>query len=118
MSNSAREGSLLSAVALRCCAWAERWFPDAFAFAVLAVAVVAIGAVGIGAAPLAVAQNFGSGFWSLIPFTMQMSFIIIGGYVVADSPPVARIVRRLAEVPRAGRGGGGAGGAVLQSWYR
>jgi short-chain fatty acids transporter len=103
MNNSAKEGSLLSAVALRCCAWAERWFPDAFAFAVLAVAVVAVGAVGIGAAPLAVAQSFGSGFWSLIPFTMQMTFIIIGGYVVADSPPVARLVRRLAEIPRSGR---------------
>jgi short-chain fatty acids transporter len=103
MSNSAREGSLLSAVALRCCAWSERWFPDAFAFAVLAVAVVAVGAVSVGAAPLAVAQSFGSGFWSLIPFTMQMSFIIIGGYVTADSPPVARIVRRLAALPRTGR---------------
>ncbi len=95
--------SLLSAIATRCCTWSERWFPDAFAFAVLAVAVVAIGAVCIGVAPTAVAQNFGSGFWSLIPFTMQMSFIIIGGYVTADSPPVARIVRRLAQVPKSGR---------------
>src|SRR5450631_2781945 len=100
MNNSAREGSLLSKAALRCCAWSERWFPDAFAFAVLAVAAVAVGAVSVGAAPLAVAQSFGSGFWSLIPFTMQMCFIIIGGFVVADSPPVARIVRRLAEMPR------------------
>jgi short-chain fatty acids transporter len=103
MNNSAREGSLLSKAALRCCAWSERWFPDAFAFAVLAVAAVAVGAVSVGAAPLAVAQSFGSGFWSLIPFTMQMCFIIIGGFVVADSPPVARIVRRLAEMPRSPR---------------
>ncbi len=98
-----RQDSLLSAAALRCCVWSERWFPDAFAFALLAVAVVAVGAAGIGAAPLAVAQNFGSGFWSLIPFTMQMSFIIIGGYVAADSPPVAKLVQRLAAVPRSGR---------------
>jgi short-chain fatty acids transporter len=103
MIDDIRAGSLLSAIALRCCAWSERWFPDAFAFAVLAVAVVAIGAVGIGVAPLAVAQSFGSGFWSLIPFTMQMTFIIIGGYVTADSPPVARIVQRLAAVPKTGR---------------
>jgi len=96
--------SLLSAIASSCCTWSERWFPDAFAFAVLAVAVVAIGAVSIGVAPPVVAQNFGSGFWGLIPFTMQMSFIIIGGYVVADSPPIARIVRRLAAVPKTGRG--------------
>ena len=104
MSSPAKRSPLLSVIASACCAWSERWFPDAFAFAVLAVAVVAIGAVGIGVAPLAVAQNFGSGFWGLIPFTMQMSFIIIGGYVVADSPPVARLVQRLAAVPKTGRG--------------
>jgi short-chain fatty acids transporter len=104
MSNRVKEGSNLSVLAASCCGWAERWFPDAFAFAILAVAVVAVGAMSIGVAPAAVAQNFGSGFWGLIPFTMQMSFIIIGGYVVADSPPVARIVHRLAAVPKTGRG--------------
>ena len=61
-------------------------------------------AVCIGAAPLSIAESFGSGFWSLIPFTMQMTFIIIGGYVIADSPPVAALVRRLAAIPRTGRG--------------
>src|ERR1700722_1827450 len=100
----AEHPSLLSAVALRCCAWSERWFPDDFAFALLAVAVVAIAALSIGVAPRLVAQNFGSGFWGLIPFTMQMSFIIIGGYVVADSPPVAKLVLRLAALPKTGRG--------------
>lgn len=99
------QASLLSSVAQRCCAFSERWFPDAFAFAALAVAVVCIGALSIGAAPLSIAQDFGSGFWSLIPFTMQMTFIIIGGYVVADSPPVARLVQRLASWPTTSRGG-------------
>ena len=51
-----------------------------------------------------VATAFGNGFWSLIPFTMQMSFIIIGGYVTADSPPVARLTQKLAALPRTGRG--------------
>jgi short-chain fatty acids transporter len=95
--------SALSALATRCCAWSERWFPDAFAFATLAVAVVAVAAMSIGVAPLQVAQSFGSGFWSLIPFTMQMVFIILGGYVVADSPPIARLVRGIAGIPQNGR---------------
>jgi short-chain fatty acids transporter len=94
----------LQRVAQRCCGWSERWFPDAFAFAIMAVALVACGAVLIGAPPQTVAENFGSGFWSLIPFTMQMTFIIIGGYVVADSPPVDRLVHRLAAVPKSPRG--------------
>lgn len=98
------ERSLLARTAERCCAWSERWFPDAFAFAVLAVAIVSLGAFCIGAPALSIAERFGSGFWSVIPFTMQMAFIIIGGYVIADSPPVAALVRHLAAIPRTGRG--------------
>jgi len=96
--------SVLSRTAQRCCAWSERWFPDAFAFAILAVAIVSVGALCIGAPALSIAENFGSGFWSVIPFTMQMVFIIIGGYVIADSPPVASLLRRLAAIPRTGPG--------------
>ncbi|HEX4153592.1 MAG TPA: TIGR00366 family protein [Steroidobacteraceae bacterium] len=104
MDDSSGNGTWLSRVAERCCGWSERWFPDAFAFAVMAVAVVGIGAWLIGAPAQSVAENFGSGFWSLIPFTMQMTFIIIGGYVVADSPPVDTLVRGLASLPKGGRG--------------
>ena len=45
------------------------WFPEAFAFAVMAVAVMTIAALVIGVAPRTVADSFGSGFWSLIPFS-------------------------------------------------
>jgi short-chain fatty acids transporter len=98
------EGSLLARIALRCCSWAERWFPDAFACTVLALAAVTVAALFNGSAAPEVAAAFGNGFWSLIPFTMQMSFIIIGGYVTADSPPVARLTQKLAALPRNGRG--------------
>jgi len=94
----------LTRLALQSCAWSERWFPDAYVFAALAVVVVALAAMACGAAPTAAANAFGDGFWSLIPFTMQMCFIIIGGYVVAASPPVASAIERLARLPRSGRG--------------
>lgn len=90
--------------ALRSAAWAERWFPDAFAFAALGVVIVALAALGIGAGSVGTAGAFGDGFWSLIPFTMQMVFVVVGGYVVATSPPVAKVVDGLARVPRSGRG--------------
>ena len=96
--------SWLTRVALRSCAWAERWFPDAYVFAALAVVLVALAAWARGAAPMAAATAFGDGFWSLIPFTMQMCFIIVGGYVVAASPPAAGATERLARLPRNGRG--------------
>ena len=83
--------------------WAERWFPDAYVFVALAVAVVAAAALLNGAPPAAVAKSFGDGFWGLIVFTMQMAMIVIGGYVVASSPPVAMLIERLARLPRNGR---------------
>ena len=94
----------LESLALRCCDWSERWIPDAYVFAAAAVIIVAIVTMLAGASPLVTAQAFGGGFWSLIPFTMQMSFIIIGGYVVASSPPAARLIGRLAAVPKTARG--------------
>lgn len=85
-------------------AFAERWFPDAYVFVLIAVIAVAGGTMLHGGSPLAVSQAFGDGFWNLIPFTMQMALVAIGGYVVAMSPPVAALLVRLAAVPKTGRG--------------
>ncbi len=79
--------------------WAERWFPDAFVFALLAVVIVFLAGLGLGCPAGDLVKYFGEGFWTLIPFTMQMVMIIVGGYVVASSPPIFRLIRRLAEVP-------------------
>jgi len=98
------ETSWLQRAALRCCDWAERWIPDAYVFAALAVAIVAVVALLLGASATRTAAAFAEGFWSLIPFTMQMSFILIGGYVVASSPPMQRCIDYLACVPSSGRG--------------
>ncbi|MGE8281364.1 MAG: TIGR00366 family protein, partial [Stenotrophomonas sp.] len=65
--------------AIRCANFAERWFPDSWVFAALALAAVSLAALSIGAAPTETAKAFGDGFWSLIPFTMQMAFVVIGG---------------------------------------
>jgi len=106
-----RDG-LMVRVAVGFTSWAERWFPDAFVFVAIAVVVVAAAAMAAGASPLAVSQAFGGGFWSLITFTMQMAFVAIGGYVVATSGPAARLIRRLAALPRTGVGAVGLVAAV------
>jgi short-chain fatty acids transporter len=102
----------LARIALRFTAWAEKWFPDPFVFVALAVVIVAVACMANGATPMAVAQAFGDGFWSLITFTMQMAFVAIGGYVVATSPPAQRLIRSFAALPRTGRGGVGLVAAV------
>lgn len=96
-----RDG-LMVRVAVAFTSWAERWFPDAYIFAAIAVLIVSIAAISNGASPLAVSVAFGSGFWSLTTFTMQMAFVAIGGFVVATSPPAARLIRRLALIPATG----------------
>jgi short-chain fatty acids transporter len=83
--------------------WSQRWFPDAFVFALAGLIVVFVTGALLGIAMRDLVKYFGEGFWSLIPFTMQMAIIIIGGYVVATSPPVHKLIRRLAGVPRTPR---------------
>lgn len=83
--------------------WSERWFPDAFVFALVALIIVFVAGLALGTPARSLVQYFGQGFWSLIPFTMQMAMIIIGGYVVATSPPVYALICRLARIPRSPR---------------
>jgi short-chain fatty acids transporter len=92
-----RMGSLLAD-------WSERWFPDAFIFALLATIVVFCAGWVLGSSPTDLVKYFGDGFWSLIPFTMQMVMIIVGGYVMASSPPVCRLICKLAQIPKTPRG--------------
>ena len=80
--------------------WSEKWFPDAYIFAAIAVVVVCVAALFMGRTPMEISVDFGKSFWSLIPFTMQMTFVIIGGYIVAVSPPIKRLVSVLASFPK------------------
>jgi len=59
---------------------------------------------GVRQSPWRVVDAWGAGFWSLIPFTLQMVMIIVGGYVLATSPPVFRLIARIAAWPRTAKG--------------
>lgn len=82
----------------------ERWFPDAFVFALLGVLLSFGGGLAIGESPVTLLTAFGDGFnKKLVNFTLQMMLVIVGGYVVASSPPVYRLIQKLATVPRTAR---------------
>src|SRR5256714_723101 len=83
--------------------WTERWFPDAFVFALVGIVLVFGAGLLLGRSPAQMTRYFGGGFWTLIPFTMQMALIVIFGYVVASSPPVYRVVQWLATIPKTPR---------------
>jgi len=94
----------LARVGMRLADWSERWFPDAFVFAMIALIVVFLAGLLLGTSFSNLILYFGQGFWTLIPFTMQMAMIIIGGYVVATSPPVYALIKYLARIPQTPRG--------------
>ncbi len=82
----------------------DRYFPDAFVFALAAVLIVFAFGLTLGERPMTLVNAFGEGFWVLVPFTMQMALIIIGGFVVASSGPCSRVIEWLAGLPRTPRG--------------
>jgi short-chain fatty acids transporter len=94
----------LARFAQRTAAWTERWFPDAYVFALVGVVVVAVAALVNGASPKVVVGTFGDGFWDLTAFTLQMAMVVLTGYVVASSAPVARLIERIATIPSSPRG--------------
>jgi short-chain fatty acids transporter len=100
VSDSAEKPGLLARIALAMTDWTERWVPDAFIFALIATVVVVV--AGFTSTPSTVPQvidAWGKGFWELIPFTLQMSLIIITGHVLATSPPIGKVIRALAAWP-------------------
>jgi short-chain fatty acids transporter len=75
----------------------RRWLPDPFVFAVLLTVLTGVAAiVWVGAGPAEVLTGWYDGFWMLLEFGMQMVLILVTGYAIALSSPVARLIDRLA----------------------
>ncbi|HEX6165110.1 MAG TPA: TIGR00366 family protein [Vicinamibacterales bacterium] len=96
---------IVARAALRLTAWTERWIPDAFIFALMATVVVFFAALlWTPSTPGQIVDAWGGGFWDLIPFTLQMSLIIITGHVLATSGPMRAGIRGIAGWARTPRG--------------
>lgn len=79
----------------------ERWLPDAFIFVIVLTLVAALAAMLTqGTAPLALVEMWGNGFWALLQFAMQMLLVLVTGFILASSPPVRRILERIAGLAR------------------
>ncbi len=91
-------------IGLALAGWSEKWFPDPLVFAFLGVLVVYGLGIVAGESPIQLGLEAGKNFWTLVPFTMQMVMVIIGGYVVASTPLVRRGTHFLAGIPKTPRG--------------
>ena len=96
----------IARVALRFTDFTERWMPDAFIFALLGTVIVVVAAYlvdgKVRAKPITLVDSWGAGFLNpnLLLFALQMTLIIITGYVLATAPPVFRLIRRVADIPK------------------
>ncbi|MBZ5485955.1 short-chain fatty acid transporter [Halomonas aquamarina] len=86
----------------------ERYLPDPYIFVLLLTLVAAVAAIAVERqTPLAVMRMWGDGFWGLLTFSMQMLLVLVTGFMLASSPPVKRLLQRLAGTARS------PGGAII-----
>jgi short-chain fatty acids transporter len=96
---------MLSSLAIRLSDLTARVVPSAFAIAVLLTFVTFLIAMSVaGASPARVIIEWGNGFWTLVPFAMQMALVVLTGYLVSTAPSVDRLFARLASRTRTPRG--------------
>ena len=90
----------MARMGLALASWSERWFPDPLVFAFIGIVFVFLTGIVLREPASKLAVQGGKGFWTLVPFTVQMVMVIIGGYVVATTPIVNRLIRWI-EIGRA-----------------
>lgn len=74
----------------------HRFLPDPLIFALLLTAITFALALGLTPqTPSELVFMWGSGFWNLLAFTMQMAMILVTGHALATSGPVKSVLSAL-----------------------
>lgn len=83
-----------------CARLSKQYIPNPFIFAIILTVVVFILGIGLtGSGPFDMVEHWYDGFWNLLAFSMQMTVILLFGYVLASSPPARRIIGWAARLP-------------------
>ncbi|WP_342526545.1 short-chain fatty acid transporter [Chryseomicrobium sp. FSL W7-1435] len=86
----------------------ERFLPDPYIFVALLTLIVFLLGIGLTeAGPLDMVIYWGDGFWGLLLFTMQMVIVLLAGHVLASSPPIKRLLSKMAGMAKT------PGGAII-----
>lgn len=77
----------------------ERYLPDPFIFVILLTLLTfIIACVVTPSNPQQVLSAWGSGFWNLLSFAMQMLLVLLTGYMLASTPMMSRLLTQLAKL--------------------
>lgn len=77
-----------------------QYVPDAITASVVLLVVLAGMALSLGNDPGSIAVAYYKGFWSLLPFTAQMTLLILMGTAVAATPFFRWLVDHVAGLPK------------------
>ena len=79
----------------------QRWIPEPFVIALLLTLLTAISSLAFtDSGPEEVLDHWYRGFWLLLEFGMQMVLIMVTGFAIALSPPIARLIGKLTSLAR------------------
>ncbi len=88
-----------------CVRYAERYVPNPFLYAlILTFITVAAALIWTTSDPASIIDSWYGGIWNILAFAMQMALILATGVTLADSPPVKRLLGKLARLPQSQAG--------------
>ncbi|MFI7481999.1 short-chain fatty acid transporter [Kocuria sp. M1R5S2] len=71
----------------------QRYLPDPFVIAIgLTVVVFAMAMLIEGTGPIETVRLWGEGLWTLLSFSMQVTVLLLTGYMLANTPVVQRLL--------------------------
>ena len=90
----------LSGLGGRFSRFTERWVPDAWVICMMLTAIALLLAIfGAGAGVEESVLAWGDGVWELLTLAMQFTIAMVAAHACVSSPPVYRLLDRLAALP-------------------
>ena len=79
----------------------QKYLPDPFTIAWLITLTVVGMALGMTNTPMTkIVDDWGTGFFGILSFAMQMAMVIVTGYALAAAPMVQRWLQSIASIPK------------------
>lgn len=99
--SSASSGALLGKIMRPINNLVEKLIPSALVFAIVLTFVVALAALLLtDSGPVTVVEEWGIGLAGLLDFITQMALILLLGHILANTGPVRKLLRFLAQIPK------------------
>lgn len=75
----------------------NKFLPDPLVFAIILTLIVLVISMFLQKSVLIVVQVWGDGFFNMLTFSMQMCLVVVTGYALANSNPVRKFLKAVAQ---------------------